>query len=483
LQPELEQLSTDLVAEGWSVVQFSVAQTDSVVDVKGLLQGEADLQAALLIGHVPVPYSGVIAPDGHGGHYGAWPADTYYGDLSDEWTDATRTDTSASRSQNHNIPGDGKFDQNNIPSDVELQIGRVDMFDLPTFEQSEVALLQRYFARNHAWRTGQVSANPAVVIDDNFGTYAPASYSAWLLSPVVGRDNLVEGDFFETLVNSPYLFGFGSGGGSYTRCNGVGNTQDFAEEVLQGVFLMLFGSYFGDFDSTDNLLRASIAGEGNALTVVWAGRPVHRHQALGIGETIGFAVRNTQNAWDMLVNNYNTRKVHVALLGDPTLRAFPVRRVAELGAVSAGPQGQVALSWSASEDAEVRGVHVYRSTSASGPFTRISTEIVVENTYVDAVETAGDWWWMVRAVKLQETASGSFFNPSAGLLVGLTVEFEAVDTANTDTGDSGGEAGDTGTGQVDEAAGCRCASQRSSRLSGLSFFLAILGLGYRRRAS
>jgi len=478
LQPELQQLTYDLVAEGWSVVQFSVAQTDSVVDVKALLQGEADLEAALLIGHVPVPYSGVMAPDGHSNHYGAWPADTYYGDLSNQWTDETQSNTSAGRSQNHNIPGDGKFDQNNIPSDVDLQIGRVDMFDLPAFEETEAQLLQRYFARNHAWRTGQVSAIPAAVIDDNFGIYAPGSYSAWLLSPVVGRDNLEEGDFWETLGVSPYLFGFGSGAGSYTRCDGVGKTQDFADEVLQGVFLMLFGSYFGDFDNTDNFLRAAIAGEGNALSVVWGGRPVHRHHALGIGETIGYAVRDTQNASEMMVNNYYTRKVHVALLGDPTLRAFPLRPVTEVTAESEGPQGQVVLRWNASEDSEVLGGHVYRSDSEGGPFARVSAAIVEENTFSDRVESEGDWWWMIRAVKLQETASGSFYNPSAGVTVGLEVVFEAVDSA---AGDSGGGTEDTGVVETTDSSGCACASQAPHQPKGLWVFLGLVGLIHRRR--
>ncbi len=477
LQPELQQLTSDLVAEGWSVVQFSVAQTDSVVDVKALLQGEDDLEAALLIGHVPVPYSGLMAPDGHISHYGAWSADTYYGDLSNQWTDETQSNTSASRSQNHNIPGDGKFDQNNIPSDVDLQIGRVDMFDLPAFEETEVQLLQRYFARNHAWRMGQVSAIPAAVIDDNFGTYAPGSYSAWLLSPVVGRDNLEEGDFWETLAAEPYLFGFGSGAGSYSHCDGVGKTQDFADEVLQGVFLMLFGSYFGDFDSTDNFLRAAIAGEGNALSVVWGGRPVHRHHALGIGETIGYAVRDTQNAWEMMVNNSNTRKVHVALLGDPTLRAFPLQPVSEVKADSDGPQGQVAISWNDSADSEVLGVHVYRSASEEGPYTRVSNAIVEENTFTDSVELEGDWWWMVRAIKLQETASGSFYNPSAGVAVSLEVVFEPVDSAAGDSG--GGGEGDTGDSGEKDSTGCGCASQSQS--GGLWMFLGLIGLVHRRR--
>lgn len=456
LQPEIDQLRTDLVAEGWSVVSFEVAKTDSVVDVKALLQGESDLVSAMLIGHVPVPYSGVINPDGHSDHYGAWAADTFYGDLSDKWTDETKNVTSASRVQNHNTPGDGKFDQNNIPSDVDLEIGRIDMFDLPAFEESEIELLRRYFERNHAWRTGQVSAVPAVVVDDNFGTYAPASYSAWLLSPVVGRDNLEEGDFLETLTVSPYLFGFGSGAGSYSTAQGVAGTQDFAELETKGVFLMLFGSYFGDFDSTNNLLRASIAGQGNALTAVWAGRPVHRHHAMGIGHSVGFAVRHTQNTREMMVSNYNTRKVHIALLGDPTLRAFPVPPGGAVSASPSGGQGGVALSWKASAATDIVGYHVYRSESETGPFARVTAEARPENSFQDTVETDGLWWWMVRAIRLEETASGSFYNPSAGQFVSLEVTIGTVDTNSaSDTG----EPGSNDPGDLDKNSSCACSQQ------------------------
>ena len=56
------------------------------------------LRQVLLLGHVPVPYSGNIAPDHHyrptgngltPTHQGAWPADIYYGDMVGAWTDTT----------------------------------------------------------------------------------------------------------------------------------------------------------------------------------------------------------------------------------------------------------------------------------------------------------------------------------------------------------------------------------------------------------
>ncbi len=48
-----------------------------------------NVNSVFLFGHIPVPYSGSKAYDGHTvEHDGAWPADMYYGDLNEKiWTD------------------------------------------------------------------------------------------------------------------------------------------------------------------------------------------------------------------------------------------------------------------------------------------------------------------------------------------------------------------------------------------------------------
>ena len=60
-----------------------------------------------LLGHVPVPYSGSINPDGPPDHFGAWATDAYYAELNGAWTDTSVNTTVASRAENRNIPGDG----------------------------------------------------------------------------------------------------------------------------------------------------------------------------------------------------------------------------------------------------------------------------------------------------------------------------------------------------------------------------------------
>src|SRR5207248_52270 len=94
LATELRRLEQDLIGDGWGVIRHDVGRNDSVVSVKALIRADyvvdpANVNTVFLFGHVPVPYSGLLNPDGHPEHLGAWPADVYYGDLDGEWTDKT----------------------------------------------------------------------------------------------------------------------------------------------------------------------------------------------------------------------------------------------------------------------------------------------------------------------------------------------------------------------------------------------------------
>jgi hypothetical protein len=132
LEPSLFRLMKDISGDGWAVKRFDVSRFDTVSLLKQLIvdtyNGTNDLKALLLFGHIPVPYSGELNPDGHPEHLGAWPADVYYGDMDGDYTDYNVYNTSAARPENWNVPFDGKFDNTVMPSDVELQVGRVDLF-------------------------------------------------------------------------------------------------------------------------------------------------------------------------------------------------------------------------------------------------------------------------------------------------------------------------------------------------------------------
>jgi hypothetical protein len=423
---ELARLQQDLVGDGWTVLRHDVSPTDSVPSVKALILADyaADpngVVAVLLFGHIPVPYSGALNPDGHPDHYGAWPADGFYGDPVGTWTDITNYDSTVAGRQ-HNVAGDGKYDQTSFPAPLKLEVGRVDLSNMPAFAPlTETDLLRRYLDKDHQFRHKQIVAQPRGLIDDNFGYFGGEAFAAsgWRnFSAFFGAGNVFSLDWFSTLTGATYLWAYGCGGGWYQGASGVGSTSDFAANASQAVFTMLFGSYHGDWDVTDNFLRAPLAGAGMGLTDAWAGRPAWHFHHMGMGETVGYSARATQNNLFLYSTGYGAGWVHIALMGDPTLRMHPVSPPSGLLASPTG--SQVALQWTASPET-VLGYHVYRSTSTNGPFERRSGGLVTALSFTDSGVATGTYTYMVRAVKLESGSGGSYFNPSQGVFKTLSV--------------------------------------------------------------
>lgn len=445
LSNQLEQLEQDLVGDGWAVLRHDVSTNDTVQYVKSLIQADynadpADVNTVFLFGHIPVPYSGDIAPDEHvPNHQGAWPADVYYGDLFGNWTDTTVRDTNADYPRNWNVPGDGKFDQSSIPGSVELMVGRVDMYNLPGETTSggpptlpsEQSLLANYLAKDHSYRTKVFNLPRSGIIADYFGNYNGEAFAAsgWRnFAPFFGYTNITsltnEGTWIPTLRNQPFLWSYGCGSsGTFNSINDLGNdgqyytaiSPDFYNANFQTVFTMLFGSWFGDWDVQDDLMRETIASPTYTLACLWSGSPHWFCQHMALGQTLGFSTRLTQNNGP--TGLYQTEKmtyaglVHIALMGDPTLRMHVVAPVMNLAALT--NSNSVQLSWIASPDTVV-GYNIYRSSISTGPFTRLNAQLVTTTNYLDSSPLIGSQAYMVRAVKLENTPSGTYYNASQG---------------------------------------------------------------------
>ncbi len=422
LSAELKRLMDDLEGDGWNVIRHDVLRTGTVNHVKSLIVADynaapSTTQAVFLFGHVPVPYSGIINPDGHPDHLGAWPADVYYADMNGTWTDVSVNNTSASRPENKNIPGDGKFDQSVIPTDVELQVGRVDLANLPTFTLTETQLLKNYLDKDHNYRKKVFTAQKLAVLSDNFGFFSGEAFAASgykNFGPLVGPSNVSSANYFTTMTGGNiYKWSYGCGGGTYTSAGGIGNTANFAAANLQGVFTMLFGSYFGDWDAVDNFLRAPLA-QGKILTNVWSGRPHWVFDHMGMGENIGYDARVTQNNSGTYFANYAARWVHVALMGDPTLRNDIVSPVSNVVATRVGPNCNI--SWSASTQTNVLGYNIYMKNAVNTTYSLINSSLITGTTYTDnCLIYPGIYKYMVRAVVLEVSPSGTYFNQSEGL--------------------------------------------------------------------
>src|SRR5581483_4323908 len=188
----LARLEQDLTGDGWTVSRLDVNRSDSPVQVKAAIKGQyqadpANTKAVFLFGHVPVPYSGDNAADGHySNHQGAWPCDGYYADMEGTWTDKSVNDTTASDPRNHNVPGDGKFDQSQFPAPLKLMLGRVDLANMPgrlsaggpaTFA-SELELLRNYLNKDHNFRNKVLTAPERGIVGDYFGTRDGEAFAA-----------------------------------------------------------------------------------------------------------------------------------------------------------------------------------------------------------------------------------------------------------------------------------------------------------------
>jgi len=448
---ELGRLEEDLVGDGWSVVYQEVSPSDSVPSVKALIEAQyqanpAEVNCVFLFGHVPVPYSGDISPDEHApDHQGAWPADVYYGDMSGDWPDVSVNDTNAIDPRNWNVPGDGKFDPSFIPGNVDLMVGRVDLSDLPGKAQwnsppsfpSELDLLRQYLNKDHNFRFTLMGAPRRGLIGDYFGDYGGYAFSAsgWRnFAPFFGPQNITllpqPGTWLNTLSGNAYLWAYGCGPGiAYNAVNGLGNTGAYYEMETtdlvaadpQAVFTMVFGSWFGDWDNQDNLQRAVLATPTYGLVCCWSGSPHWFCQHMALGQTIGFSTRLTQNngpsgLYQTETNTY-AGQVHIALLGDPTLRLHSVAPPANLGGLVTN--GVVQLTWTLSTDAEAQGCYVFRAGTPLGPFTRLTPSPVFAGTFTDPTPLSGTNTYMVRALKLENTPSGSYTNASQGIFLSL----------------------------------------------------------------
>ncbi len=350
----------------------------------------------------------------------------YYGNFNEKlWSDIGINCTMAGRCENKNVPGDGKFDVCVLPAseEISLSVGRVDFYNLPAFSRSEAELLANYLAKNHAFRHKINNPKMQALVDDNFGTlnYSTGLTEAFAISgwrnfsALLNFQNIKTGDYFNSTKDESYIWSYGCGGGKYDSCVGIGNTADFVIENPKTVFTCLYGSRFGDWDSENNFMRAALASNGWILTCCWAGRPHYTFHQMGMGETIGHCVRATQNN----INTYyygaeqTKRGIHVALLGDPSLRMHIVQPVNSLKS-ELTEKNTVLLSWNRVDD-NIEGYYIYKLDSVTKKYIRISETTAKETRTEDVAPNAGNNYYMVRTLKLSHVTGGSYFNLSQGM--------------------------------------------------------------------
>lgn len=456
LSYELDRLQRDLTGDGWQVVRHDFARGLSLSDagygaqvraLKSLIVAEYEaapdrVRSVLLFGHLPVAYSGGIFPDGHVDHRGAWPTDSYYGDVDYEWTDDWLEVENRWSPRQVNMPGDGKFDHSTIPSDVELAVGRIDLSSLPLFEpMTEVDLLRRYLDKHHAFRTGTKTFEPRALMSTHGDRRFTVRYALDDLHSYFGLDGIdaatassvYEDSWLATAEAGSYLWGYAGDSGHWRGMYHLGWAEEWKRDI-NVAFLRLYGSYFGDWDYEDAFLRAPIAGP-SALVSFWdlplgGNRNWFFHMALGgtVGESMRFAqnasvdyprlqygasIRTEEQEWvqfrRVLAESRSPmqRPIYVSLMGDPSLRMLVVDPPADVRAVVDG--GAVDVSWIPTTES----LHyVYRAPTIDGPFELLTPTPISGTTFRDETPASGTMFYAVKAAKLETTASGTFWNTS-----------------------------------------------------------------------
>lgn len=435
LSAKVDRFVSDLTEDGWVVSVTDKTNSDSVPSIKAKIrnwynQDAQNAKALILLGDIPVPYSGNFGsfdvnspPDGHvPDHNGAWVADVYYGIMNESAFTDYAENIGGTREANKNRPDDGKFDQSFIPDNVDLQVGRIDMSNLDAVGLDYIGRTERYLDKDHAYRNKDFVVPRRYIFEDRLallGSEAPGRLH-FFQRGAFEKDSMkqISNVFFTTVKSTPCLWSGVTTTAGYTSLSGIGSVNEFKDTVYS-VFSNYFGSYFGDWDNNNNFLKGSIAGPGYTLTSVWDGRPIYHFCQMALGENIGFSIKQTQQ--NQLTNNEMAfypgvfqRGMYLSLLGDPTLRIHTVYPISNLNAVTTNNNKEVKLTWNASAEQDIEGYKVYRSNKTEGPYYPISFGIVTEITFVDAHPLGGDNYYMVRTVKMETTPSGTYYNESQG---------------------------------------------------------------------
>ncbi|MEM7584043.1 MAG: endonuclease [Acidobacteriota bacterium] len=128
-----------------------------------------------------------------------------------------------------------------------------------------------------------------------------------------------------------------------------------------------------------------------------------------------------------------------------------------LGATSG--DAQVQLSWSANSESDLAGYHIYRATSASGPFSRVNGSLVTATSFLDSGLTNGTTYYhLITAVDLSgnesadsPTVSATPLAPGAG---GVILSEVLYDVSSGDDSFEWVELFHSGSGTVDLSSYC-----------------------------
>jgi hypothetical protein len=133
---------------------------------------------------------------------------------------------------------------------------------------------------------------------------------------------------------------------------------------------------------------------------------------MALGENIGYSMRLTMENAGLYETGNCARYVSAALMGDPTLRLHTVAPPS--GFSTSFNQTMVSMSWTHSQDS-IAGYTVYRKNKTTGVYQRINNAVINTASWTDSFPANATNYYMLRAVKLEISNSGSYYNLSQGV--------------------------------------------------------------------
>jgi hypothetical protein len=446
----------------WSLSQVNTIKNKEAVaktkqTIKDIyIKEKGSLAAVLLIGHVAVPYTGFDMPDGHAENRGAWPADSYYTDMSGSWPDIidryTPAEIAVMNWQNINTSNDGKFDVDTFPGKMEFVIGRIDFSNL-NYERegtSEAELVRRYFVKNIAYRKARLTTQYRAIFAEErsfppghnrgritlnrfFNENESASvlfprYSATSDSPIYNVP--------EYMANKTTTWLSARGFGSMDHSEGIIESSQFKAGLGKNViFWNLYGSYFGNMFLAsggsapdklyDDLLRMPIASSSPdpvsskewGLVSVWG--QMWLNQRMVLGDSIGQAQKLSLESWRDYLSPVPFDPAY-NILGDPTLKLYVADPILDLkkSKMAVGVVNGIKsfeLTWKPSNNPDIIGYHVYEALTPEGHFRRLTSKPIVGSRFF--VRSDQRKLYLVRAIQRVNSKFGNFNILGSGAIV------------------------------------------------------------------
>ena len=324
---EIDQYEQDVINQGytvqvvnWSHTNVSLLRNDLI---NASLQPEG-LEGAVLIGNLPAAVLQYY--DTPWARWRTYPCDLFLTDLDGQWVDSDIAD--------------GLFDaHNNGTGDIypEIWIGRINPESLNNIDH--LTAYQNYFARNHAYRSGQLTRphSQLVYIDDDWAT-SQQLVNEWL-GDMTAYSNITcislptttttaadyknklthLYEFVHVFVHSwPYEHLFGPGGSG----EGKVNYTDILSINTKALFYNLYACSAANFSYTNNLASQYLFSN-NTLAVIGSSKEggmtmnSYFYTPLSTGKIFGEAMRLWY--WNPLHGPSDPISIGMTLLGDPLL--------------------------------------------------------------------------------------------------------------------------------------------------------------------